>query len=265
MRFLFTNDDGVSADGLLALIEKVRSMEGHEALVVAPDRERSACGHGISIHHPIEVREVASGDSRIRVYAASGTPADCVKLAVAALSDSPPDFIISGVNRGPNLGTDVFYSGTVSGAMEGALLGIRSMAVSVAAFENLDYRTAADFAVEQAVLTCSNPSWPLLVNVNVPAVRSESLSGVAITRLGIQMYKDAFTRRTDPKGRDWFWLSGTLADNGAIDDTDGSAIKRNAISITPLLTDLTDRDGISHLGDLSLRMPWSSGIRGTSG
>ena len=265
MRFLLTNDDGVNADGLSALIDKIKDMQGHTALVVAPDRERSACGHGISIHHPIEVREVQSGDPRIRIYAASGTPADCVKLAVAGLSDSPPDFVISGVNRGPNLGTDVFYSGTVSAAMEGAFLGLKSMAVSVTAYENLDYRTAAEFAVEQAVLAATDPGWPLLVNVNVPAVSGDSVSGVAITRLGVQMYRDAFTRRTDPKGREWFWLSGTLIDNCAIDDTDACAIRRNVISITPLLTDLTDDAGIARLGERSLHLPASSGIPRTSG
>lgn len=260
MRFLLTNDDGVNADGLRALIEKVKELEGHTALVVAPDRERSACGHGISIHHPIEVKELPSDDPRVKIYSASGTPADCVKLAVAGLMDSPPDFVISGVNRGPNLGTDVFYSGTVSAAMEGALLGIRSMAVSVTAFENLDYRVAADFAIEQAILAASDPGWPLLVNVNVPAVSGDSVSGVAITRLGVQLYQDAFRKRTDPKGRDWYWLSGILVDVCEIDDTDACAIRRNVISVTPLLTDLTDYNGISTLAERTLHTPSRPGI-----
>jgi len=260
VRFLLTNDDGVNADGLRALIDKVKELEGHTALVVAPDRERSACGHGISIHHPIEVKELPSDDPRVKVYSASGTPADCVKLAVAGLMDSPPDFVISGVNRGPNLGTDVFYSGTVSAAMEGALLGIRSMAVSVTAFENLDYRVAADFAVEQAILAAADPGWPLLVNVNVPAVSGDSVSGVAITRLGVQLYQDAFRKRTDPMGREWYWLSGTLVDVCEIDDTDACAIRRNVISVTPLLTDLTDYNGISALAERALHTPARTGI-----
>ncbi|MGE5580107.1 MAG: 5'/3'-nucleotidase SurE [Bacillota bacterium] len=260
MRFLLTNDDGVHADGLRALIDKVIELGDHTALVVAPDRERSACGHGISIHHPIEVKALPSDNPRVKIYAASGTPADCVKLGVAGLSDSPPDFVISGVNRGPNLGTDVFYSGTVSAAMEGALLGIRSMAVSVTAFENLDYRVAADFAIEQAILAASDPGWPMLVNVNVPAVSGDSVSGVAITRLGVQLYRDAIARRTDPKGREWYWLSGTLVDDCEINDTDTCAIRRNVISVTPLLTDLTDPKGISSLGERSLHAPSQTGI-----
>lgn len=260
MRFLFTNDDGVNADGLRALVDKIRGVTGHTALVVAPDRERSASGHAISIHHPIEVREIPSDDERVTVYAVSGTPADCVKLAIQGLTDAPPDFIISGINRGPNLGTDVFYSGTVSAAMEGALLGVKSMAISVTAFENIDYRVAADFAIEQALLTASDPGWPKLVNVNVPAISGDSVAGVAITRLGVQTYRDAFTRRTDPKGRAWFWLSGTLIDHEEINDTDTCAIRRNLISVTPLLTDLTDAGGISCLGERCLAAPRTAGI-----
>ncbi len=260
MRFLFTNDDGVNADGLRALIDKVREVPHLSAFVVAPDRERSATGHAISIHHPIELRELPSDDERIKIYAASGTPADCVKLAIQGLMDDPPDFIVSGINRGPNLGTDVFYSGTVSAAMEGALLGVKSMAVSVTAFENLDYRVAADFAVEQAMLAGADPGWPSLVNVNVPALSGDSVAGVAITRLGVQTYRDAFTRRTDPKGRAWFWLSGTLVDQEELNDTDACAIRRNLISVTPLLTDLTDPGGISSLANCPLATPKPAGI-----
>ncbi len=264
MRFLFTNDDGVNADGLRALIRKACEIPGLEVFAVAPDRERSASGHAISIHQPIEVREVTSleigsPDGHARVYAASGTPADCVKLAIQGLMDVPPDFIISGINRGPNLGTDVFYSGTVSAAMEGALLGVKSMAISVTAFENVDYRMAAEFAVEQARLAVPDTGWPWLVNVNVPAVSKESLSGVAITTLGVQTYRDAFTKRTDPRGRDWFWLSGTLIDHEELNDSDTCAIRRNLISVTPLVTDLTDRGGIGSLSKKSLVVPGDFG------
>ncbi len=265
MRFLLTNDDGVNADGLRALIDKVLSLNGHTALVVAPDRERSACGHGISIHHPIEVRPIPSGDPRVEIYAASGTPADCVKLAVGGLSESPPDFVISGVNRGPNLGNDVFYSGTVSAAMEAVMLGFRAMAVSVAAFENLDYATAADFAVEQAILANAGGDWPPLVNVNVPAVTGDSIAGVAVTRLGVRVYRDAFQRRTDPKGREWFWLSGELVADETIDDTDGCAIRRNLISVTPLLYNLTDVSGIDILGKRDFTLPGVARIPKTGG
>lgn len=254
MKLLITNDDGVEARGLWALVERAQSCSGLDVTVVAPDRERSATGHAISIHQPIEVREIGAHSAGARVYAASGTPADCVKLAVEGIMERPPDFLISGINRGPNLGTDVFYSGTVSAALEGALLGIKSMAVSLTAFENLDYAAAADFAVEQVLAAAGDPSWPSLVNVNVPAVPRESLSGVAITRLGVQIYRDAFKRREDPRGRHWYWLSGTLVERDEIDDSDTCAIKRNLISITPLRTDLTDAGGIEALS--RRRFPW---------
>ena len=255
MDFLLTNDDGVNADGLWALIRKASQVPEVRVLAVAPDRERSASGHAISIHHPIEVWEVPCEYPRARVFAASGTPADCVKLAIQGLMDSAPDFVISGINRGPNLGTDVFYSGTVSAAMEGALLGVKSMAVSVTAFENVDYAAAADFAVEQARTAVRDREWPKLVNVNVPALPAGRIAGVAITRLGVQTYRDAFTKRTDPRGRDWFWLSGTLIDKEELADTDSCAVRRNLISVTPLVTDLTDRDGIETLSKKLLAAP----------
>lgn len=262
MRILFTNDDGVGADGLRALLERACEIPGIEALAVAPDRERSASGHAISIHQPIEVREVPLDRCPAKVYAASGTPADCVKLAIQGLMESPPDFVISGINRGPNLGTDVFYSGTVSAAMEGALLGVKSMAISVTAFENLDYQVAAEFAIDLALRAAGDDAWPLLVNVNVPAISGDSLAGVAITRLGVQTYRDTFTRRTDPKGRTWFWLSGVLIDNEGICDSDTCAVRRNLISVTPLVTDLTDHWGIQLLAARPLRVPGIPGDRG---
>ena len=255
MHLLLTNDDGVQADGLWALIRKACQVPEARVLAVAPDRERSASGHAISIHHPIEVWELPCDCPRARVFAATGTPADCVKLAIQGLMDSNPEFVISGINRGPNLGTDVFYSGTVSAAMEGALLGVKSMAVSVAAFENVDYSAAAEFAIEQACAAILDPEWPRLVNVNVPAVPPDGIAGVAVTRLGVQTYRDAFTKRTDPRGRDWFWLSGTLLDKEQLSDTDSCAVRRNLISVTPLLTDLTDRAGIEVLSNKAFITP----------
>lgn len=249
MLLLLTNDDGINADGLRALIDRALGVEGLEILVVAPDRERSASGHAISIHQPIEVEEIPTGKKRLRMFSASGTPADCVKLAIDGISEKPPDILISGVNRGPNLGIDVFYSGTVSAALEGALLGIRSIAVSVGAFENVDYSLASDFAIRFGLEMIKDKSWPFLVNINVPAVPRSCVAGVAVTRLGIQTYKDVFQKRFDPKGRCWFWLGGSLLERDRLDDTDICAVKRNLISITPLKTDLTDERGIRSLSE----------------
>lgn len=245
--YLLTNDDGINADGLWALIGRAIQEDDVEVLVVAPDRERSASGHAISIHHPIEVKQIDARYDRLRIFAATGTPADCVKLAIQGILQEKPDFIISGINRGANLGTDVFYSGTVSAAMEGALLGVKSMAVSVCAFENVDYTCAADFAVRASKVAANDPSWPTLVNINVPAVGADDIAGVAITKLGTQVYRDAFKERTDPKGRRWYWLGGVLCESCEPEDTDTWAVKRNMISITPLRTDLTDFEALERL------------------
>lgn len=254
MLLLLTNDDGVDAPGLWALIHTACRFTDIETVVVAPDRERSATGHAISIHQPVEVRQHRK-DRRLRLYSTGGTPADCVKVAVEGILGRLPDFVISGVNRGPNLGQDVFYSGTVSAAMEGAFMGIRAMAVSVTAFENLDYGSAASFAVDWARRSHDEEEWPALVNVNVPAIPGESISGVAVTRLGRQRYRDVFMRRTDPRGRTWFWLGGTVLEGDAVEDTDICAISRNLISVTPLTTDLTDFAGIESLAGKALTWP----------
>lgn len=255
MLLLLTNDDGVNSDGLWALVREASKVEGLRVLVVAPDRERSACGHGISIHQPIEVREVPCDCDRISVFAAGGTPADCVKLAIEGILGENPDFLISGVNRGSNLGTDVFYSGTVSAALEGALLGVKSMAVSVTAFEDVSFEDASEFAISQALSAFSDKRWPNLVNVNVPAVPKDSIAGIAVTRLGVQAYRDVFTKRVDPKGRTWYWLGGTLQEHEDPEDSDTTAVRNNMISVTPLLTDLTDLRTMESMRNLPLAWP----------
>ncbi len=247
MLLLLTNDDGVNADGLWALIKEARKAEGVEIVAVAPDRERSASAHAISIHHPIEVCRVPFKDERIRVYSAGGTPADCVKLAVEGILPKRPDFLISGINRGPNLGTDVFYSGTVSAALEGTLLGVKSMAVSLTGFENLQYEAAAEFAVSKALLAAGDPQWPPLVNVNVPAIPKDDLAGTAVTELGIRIYRDVFQKRVDPKGRTWYWLGGTAQHRDDPRGCDAWAIQHNLISVTPLSVNLTDAASIDLL------------------
>lgn len=255
MQLLLTNDDGVNSDGLWALIREACKVDGLRVLAVAPDRERSACGHGISIHQPIEVQEIDSPCEQVSVFAAAGTPADCVKLAIEGILQEPPDFLISGINRGPNLGTDVFYSGTVSAALEGALLGVKSMAVSVTAFEGISFETAAEYAIAQALSAVTDSQWPALVNVNVPPVPKSSLAGVAVTRLGVQAYRDAFAKRQDPRGRTWYWLGGTLQEHDDPEDSDTMAVRNNMISITPLLTDLTDFRAVETMRRLPLAWP----------
>ncbi len=255
MLLLLTNDDGVNSEGLWALIEEASKVEGLKVMAVAPDRERSACGHGISIHQPIEVHQEPCERERVSVFATSGTPADCVKLAVEGILEAPPDFLISGINRGSNLGTDVFYSGTVSAALEGALLGVKSMAVSVTAFEAVSFEDAAEYAIAQSLSAVSDSRWPILVNVNVPAVPKDSIAGISVTRLGVQAYRDVFTERLDPKGRTWYWLGGTLQEREDPKDSDTTAIRNNMISVTPLLTDLTDLKALDSTKNSVLAWP----------
>ena len=247
MLFLFTNDDGINSDGLWAMVERARKIPDSRILVVAPDRERSATGHAISVHHPVEVVEITK-ENGFAVYSSSGTPADCVKLAIQCILDGElPSVVISGINRGPNLGTDVFYSGTVSAALEGALLGCMGIAVSLVGFKDLDYSVAAEYALQLGPKMATSRTYPKLFNINVPATPKEAIAGVAITRLGLHSTCDTFQKRVDPKGNTWFWLSGSMQAGQEVDDTDSSAIARNLISVTPLITDLTDKVGLKML------------------
>ncbi len=252
LRLLFTNDDGINADGLWALMEQVsKNFTDVEVLTVAPDKERSATGHAISVHTPIEVREIAFADPRFKIFSAGGTPADCVKLALEGIVEAKPDFLISGINRGSNLGPDVFYSGTVSAALEGALAGVRSMAVSLTAYDNLDYTEAAEFVIALVKKAHTDPKWPNLVNVNIPNVPRQKLAGVMATHLGGRANENVFQKRQDPKGRWWYWMGGGPNRGETPEGSDIWAIKRNFVSLTPLLTDLTDEALIPVLKDTS--------------
>ncbi|MGE5484445.1 MAG: 5'/3'-nucleotidase SurE [Ignavibacteriales bacterium] len=240
LRILLTNDDGIHADGLQAMRAEMEKVEGVEVYVVAPDKERSASGHAITIHQPLRVEEVNIPGARSRMWAVSGTPADCTKVAVKSLLQEAPALVISGINRGPNLGTDVFYSGTVAGALEAAVLGIPAMAVSLDGYENLDYTYAARFASCLAGTVIRRGLTPnSLLNVNVPAIEGEHIAGVAVTRLGVRRYNDEFERRVDAKGNVYYWLAGGFLDVDNEEGTDVGAIKENKISITPIHLDLT--------------------------
>lgn len=242
MRILITNDDGINAEGIYVL-HKAMAQLG-EVFIVAPDRERSASGHAITVHHPLRV-EKAKMEFAQKAWMVDGTPSDCVKIAVNALLDAPPDLVVSGINRGPNLGSDVLYSGTVSAAIEGVILGLPSIAVSLAAYENTDYTFAAEFTKRIAILlqTKKMPENTLL-NINIPNLPREDLAGVAITKLGERKYENIFEARKDPRGRTYYWLAGDVLDcqchlPGEI-DCDVAAIRNNMVSITPIHFDLTN-------------------------
>jgi 5'-nucleotidase len=241
MNILISNDDGIYAPGVRALAEALSDLD-HEISVVCPDRERSATGHALTLQEPLRVDRILNVyPAGIEAWACSGTPSDTVKLALdALLSDRRPDLVLSGINRGANLGTDVLYSGTVSAAMEGVLEGVPSIAFSLTSFAHLDFSAAANFAKKMVIAIAANPiKEPILLNVNIPAIPEADICGAVVTRLGIRRYKDLFEKRIDPRGKTYYWLSGVVVEEEAEPDTDIQAIRDNYITITPLKYDLT--------------------------
>jgi len=238
MEILITNDDGIYADGIFALAESLKKT-GH-VTVVAPDTQRSAVGHAITLTDPLRVAEVRRY-GKFFGYATSGTPADCVKLAIRAIMPKKPDLVFSGINLGANMGYNVLYSGTVSGATEGALLGIPSIAISLATFIKPDFSCAAAFARRAAAAAHKNRLPPgTLLNINIPAVPAARIKGVSITRQSHTLFNDRFDKRKDPHGQTYYWLTGSLNRKDAPPGCDLAAVRRNRISITPLQFDLTD-------------------------
>ncbi|MBW4691915.1 MAG: 5'/3'-nucleotidase SurE [Lyngbya sp. HA4199-MV5] len=267
MKLLISNDDGIFALGIRALANRLAEA-GHQVTVVCPDRERSATGHGLTLHQPIRADVVESVfHPSVKAWACSGTPSDCVKLALWALLDSPPDLVLSGINHGSNLGTDVLYSGTVSAAMEGVIEGIPSIAFSLASFASSEFQPAAAFA-ESLVAQLAKQPLPelLLLNVNVPAVNAEAIAGVKITRQGIRRYIDVFEKRLDPRGKTYYWLAGELleevAETSALADqapTDVEAIRAHYITVTPLQYNLTAATGLASLKHWTFDVPLFKG------
>ena len=259
MKLLIGNDDGIFAPGIRALANTL-STAGHEVTVVCPDRERSATGHGLTIHKPIRAETVDTIFApQVKAWACSGTPSDCIKLALSALLNHPPDIVLSGINQGANLGTDVLYSGTVSAAMEGVIEGITSLAISLTSFSATDFQPAAQFAQELLEFWPQQPlSEAMLLNVNVPALPMAEITGVAVTCQGIRRYEDVFEKRIDPRGRTYYWLAGEVIEDldpplSAETDlqvpTDVQAVRQKLISVTPLQYNLTYRAPLTTLGN----------------
>lgn len=227
-----------------------------EVVVFAPDRERSAIGHAITMHHPLRVEEVHSFPvSGVSVYVVDGTPSDCVKLGAEAILPEPPDLVVSGVNLGPNLGTDVIYSGTVSGALEGVICGIPAIAVSLATYSEPEFTVAARMGAQAASLVLEHGLPPeTLLNINVPGLPLAEIVGVKVTHLGTRRYRNAFDRRTDPRGKVYYWMAGEVEDLDEDPEADTAAIRNNLISITPL------RYSLTHSGFLLELAGWNWGM-----
>lgn len=243
---LLTNDDGIHAEGIRALAEGLEGLG--EIKVIAPDREQSASSHSITLHQPLRITTLAP--NRVSV---TGTPTDCVLLAVNGVFGDRPRLVISGINHGPNLGDDVTYSGTVAAAMEGFLLGVPSIAVSLAASSGeLHFATAAGYARRVATkILESGPPLGALVNINVPNLPDEEIAGIRVTKLGKRHYVDTVVEKTDPRGKPYYWIGGSPSWQAG-KNTDQGAILDRYVSITPLHLDLTDYKAVVEMEGWSL-------------
>ncbi|HWP35773.1 MAG TPA: 5'/3'-nucleotidase SurE [Thermodesulfobacteriota bacterium] len=238
MRILVSNDDGINAKGIRVLVAELRSLG--EVTVVAPETERSAVGHAITLSDPLRVKEVRD-NGELFGYSVNGTPSDCVKIAINALLPDPPDLVVSGVNLGANVATDVIYSGTVSAATEGTIMGVPSIAVSLNTFTNPDFRPAARFArlLAEEVLERGLPERTLL-NVNVPNLPLEEIKGVVVTRQGKSRFVETFHKRIDPRNNTYYWQAGEMVVIEEGEDVDVAALRAGNITVTPIHYDLTN-------------------------
>ena len=242
---LVTNDDGIYTDGIYWLWEAVKDFGN--VLVVAPDTEKSAVGHAITITNPLRTKHV-NRRGGFSGYAVNGTPADCIKIAVRSILKSPPDLVVSGINYGANVGTNVIYSGTVSAATEGTFLGIPSVAVSIDSHHPEDFKPAMDITQNtlNKVLKFGLPEGTLL-NVNVPDIPGAMIKGTRITTQGNAYFKDRFEKREDPRGNIYYWMTGESIDPDSSGNTDNWALKDGYISVTPLHYKLTNETFMSDL------------------
>ncbi len=248
MNILLTNDDGIHAPGLRVMARALAALG--EVTVVAPDAERSAVSHSITLSSPLRVRQVR--EEGLSGYSVSGAPADCVKIALAELCRPRPDLVVSGINRGANVGVDVFYSGTVAGAIEAAFAGTPAIAASIQMGPEADLEYAAEVTCGQVELLLSLASGasaanaPLL-NINVPALPRERIRGLRYTRQCMQGYLERYEQRQDPRGRDYYWLHGVAPEDICDEQSDVAALREGFISVTPLKHDLTDHGALDHI------------------
>lgn len=240
MLILVTNDDGIHSPGILSLAEALSTLG--RVVVVAPDRERSAVGHALTLHAPLRADEIREG-----YFAVSGTPTDCVNLGIHGLLRERPTLVVSGINRGGNMGDDITYSGTVSAAMEATLMGVPAFAVSLTQgpFGYADFEAAAKVAVELARTVLQQGLPPdTFLNINVPPGLPQ---GMSLTRQGKRRYDDVIVEKRDPRGRAYYWIGGGEMQFEDIPGTDLHAVNQQKVSVTPLHLDLTNYRSFEHL------------------
>jgi 5'-nucleotidase len=246
LHILVCNDDGISAPGILALVSELKRVA--RVSVVAPDKQQSAVGHAITMNYPLRTHPYHV-NGEFFGYAVDGTPADAVKLAVKALLKERPDLVMSGINHGSNTAISILYSGTVSAATEGTILGIPSIAVSLTTYDEPDFTYAAKFAARLAIRVAERGLPPgTLLNVNVPPVPEEQIKGILVTRQGKSTWEDTFDVRRDPSNREYFWLTGHMAIHDTELDADQVAVHNNYVSVSPIHYDLTDVEMCRRMG-----------------
>jgi 5'-nucleotidase len=246
---LLSNDDGIHSEGLTALEQTLQQVG--ETYTVAPDRVQNSMSHALTLHRPLRVQEQGP-----RRFSVDGTPTDCVKLALTGLLPVRPNLVVSGINKGPNLGDDIIYSGTVSAAIEGALLGIPAIAVSLVTFKNFDFRAAAEFTATLVSGILKNGIPPeTLLNINVPSLPKDELKGWRLTRMGKRHYSENIVERIDPRGRKYYWIGGDDLGFAQEDGTDCVAVHEGYISVTPLQVDLTNYKFLQETRALKFKWP----------
>jgi 5'-nucleotidase len=245
MRILVSNDDGINSKGIRLLAAELRKLG--EVTVVAPDAERSAVGHAITLSDPLRVKEVRE-DGELFGYAVNGTPSDCVKIAINALLPEPPELVVSGVNLGANVATDIIYSGTVSAATEGTIMGVPSIAVSLNTFVNPDFQPAARFArLLAAEVHTRGLALGTLLNVNVPSLPWDQIAGVLVVRQGRSRFVETFHKRIDPRNNTYYWQAGEMVVIEEGEDVDVAALRAGNITVTPIHYDLTNYSELENL------------------
>lgn len=241
INILVTNDDGIRAKGLRALVTVLKSFGN--VTVIAPEVEQSASSHSITLNKPLRVHEYGNS-----WYSVTGSPADCVIMAVYGLMKTKPDIVVSGINHGPNMGEDVIYSGTVAAAIEGYILGIDSIAISVTSRDLKDFdgpsRISASIVEKTARMSSGKK---ILLNVNIPFSKDNKLKGIKITKLGSRVYNDMIVTKQDPRGKNYYWIGGGTPGWKDEEKTDFNAVKSGYVSVTPISLFMTDEDRIPEL------------------
>ena len=238
---LVTNDDGVHAPGIRALFEAASSLG--QAVIVAPERDKSAVSHSLTMNRPLLVRTLEED-----IHTLDGTPTDCVTIGMNKILERRPDLLVSGINPGPNLGDDISYSGTVSAAIEGTMYGVPSLAFSLAGEAPFDYEVAASVAWKLAAMALQFSLPPdTLLNINIPDRPAGEIKGVRFTRQGRRIYENAIQETFDPWGRKHYWIGGGTVQWSGGDNTDEHALREGSISVTPIQLDLTNHAGIDFL------------------